>query len=299
MDITLLHEFVVLAQSETFLKAAELLYVSQPTLSRHIKSLETELGVSLFERTTRKCKLTKYGHLLLPYATHITELYSTFFNDLRAEKQEELTGIRIGSSPAMGYYGINNFLSHFRKTFPEVKIELIPQHNMDVIKMMEMHNCEFAFVRENPDDIYENFVHHPLAMDHLVAVVPSGHVLADRKTLSPADIGDEKILSLPPETIICEATVNSFRQAGAEANIIMHNHNVEHLLNCVQMGMGVAVVLSSQAERFLDQTENLRIIDITPLARLQISLCYLKSADLTDDGEKFIKLFSKNYETSF
>ena len=73
MDIDLLQEFIVLAQSETFLKAADILYISQPTLSRHIKNLEEDLGVALFERTTRSSKLSKYGNMLLPYAKQIVD----------------------------------------------------------------------------------------------------------------------------------------------------------------------------------------------------------------------------------
>lgn len=86
MEIKLLREFIVLAQSETFLKAADMLFISQPTLSRHIKNMETELGVSLFERTTRSFKLTKYGDMFLPYARKIVELYGQFSDELVEER---------------------------------------------------------------------------------------------------------------------------------------------------------------------------------------------------------------------
>jgi len=65
MEISQLKEFVVLAETGNFLEAADLLYSSASSLSKHIKSMETELGVLLFERTTRKVKISKYGLILL------------------------------------------------------------------------------------------------------------------------------------------------------------------------------------------------------------------------------------------
>lgn len=87
MDIAILQDFVALAESETFLKAADVLSISQPTLSRHIKSLEAELGVTLFERTTRSLKLSEYGEVLLPYAKQIIELKNQLSGELQLKRQ--------------------------------------------------------------------------------------------------------------------------------------------------------------------------------------------------------------------
>ena len=78
MEINYLREFVVLAQTGNFMEAADLLYCSQSTLSKHIQNMETELGVPLFDRTTRKVALSKFGQLLLPYAKQIAELQDTY-----------------------------------------------------------------------------------------------------------------------------------------------------------------------------------------------------------------------------
>lgn len=87
MDIRLMREFLILARTENYLEAAELLFVSQPTLSRHIMTLENELGVPLFERTTRYVRLSRYGKMLVPYAQQFLELSGQFNNLLLAEKR--------------------------------------------------------------------------------------------------------------------------------------------------------------------------------------------------------------------
>ena len=71
MNTEYIHEFVVLAETKNFWEASERLFMNQSTLSKHIKSLEIELGVPLFTRTTRRVELTNYGHTFLPYAQSI------------------------------------------------------------------------------------------------------------------------------------------------------------------------------------------------------------------------------------
>ena len=68
MEIEYIKEFVVLAETENYLEAAESLFISQSTLSKHIKIIEKELDVQLFDRTTRKVHLNKYGKMFLKYA---------------------------------------------------------------------------------------------------------------------------------------------------------------------------------------------------------------------------------------
>ena len=68
MEIDYIREFITLAQVQNYMAAAEESYISQPSLTKHIKAIEMELGVSLFDRTTRKVHLNQFGRTFLPYA---------------------------------------------------------------------------------------------------------------------------------------------------------------------------------------------------------------------------------------
>ena len=74
MEIDYIREFVVLTETENFLEAAERLFISQSSLTRHIKSLEEDLGMQVFDRTTRKVTLNNFGKLFLPYAKEISRI---------------------------------------------------------------------------------------------------------------------------------------------------------------------------------------------------------------------------------
>lgn len=298
MDINLLQEFVVLAQSDTFLKAADILFISQPTLSRHIKNLEAELGVSLFERTTRSSKLTKYGYMLLPYARHMVELHNQFRSELLAEKQEQHWALRIGSVPALSYYGITTVLTNFKEKHSDVKMDVIPSYSMSVKNMLMRRDCELAFVREQAFELEEeneDIVRIPFVTDYMVAAVPEGHRFAAQGSIHISELKHEEIITIAKETIIYEIVSNSCERAGFEPNLVLTDHNVDHIIDCVKLGMGTAMLMNRHVDKNRPQTCGVKAVKILPEVSTQISLCYLKNANLSDAARKFVEVFCEDY----
>ena len=108
METNYLREFVVLAQTGNFLEAADQLYSSQSTLSKHLKNLEKELGVALFDRTTRKVKISKYGLMLLPFAKQIVEAQDQYIAALKRSIETEREVLTLGSIHGLAQYKILN-----------------------------------------------------------------------------------------------------------------------------------------------------------------------------------------------
>jgi len=123
MEINYLKEFVVLAQTGNFLEAADTLYSSQSTLSKHIKSMESELGVPLFDRTTRKVRISKYGQLLLPYAKQIIELHDEYTAILQTSLETDREILTVGSIHILAQYKITDI-------FAECSIDYDPKSNI-------------------------------------------------------------------------------------------------------------------------------------------------------------------------
>ena len=114
MEISYLKEFVVLAQTGNFMEAADILYSSQSTLSKHIKSIESELGISLFDRTTRKVKISKYGSLFLPYARKIVEIQEKYAVNLKLNLETKSEVLNLGSIYGLAQYKITDILVALR-----------------------------------------------------------------------------------------------------------------------------------------------------------------------------------------
>lgn len=126
MDINSFREFVVLADTGNYMVAADKLYLTQSTLSRHIQSFEKDLGAPVFERTTRKVTLNEYGQIMLPYARQITSIQDEYsvaiYNQIRIDHDN----IRIGTIPMMVSYGITDALAEFRK---RIRLSLLTSMN--------------------------------------------------------------------------------------------------------------------------------------------------------------------------
>ena len=125
MDLNYIREFVVLANTCNYMEAAEQLFISQSALSRHIKNLEEELGVSLFDRSTRSVTLNAFGMLFLPYARQMAALHHEYATALGNALNAEHGNIRIGSIPMMSHYGITDVMVRFRKENPRFTLDVI------------------------------------------------------------------------------------------------------------------------------------------------------------------------------
>lgn len=115
MDINYICEFSVLAETCSYMEAADQLFISQSALSRHIKSLEEELGVQLFDRSTWKVSLSRYGAVFLPFARQIAATRYEYETALAAAQNACHGNIRIGTIPVMSHYQITDLLAEFQK----------------------------------------------------------------------------------------------------------------------------------------------------------------------------------------
>lgn len=295
MDINLLKEFTVLAQSETFLKASDMLFISQPTLSRHIKNLEIELGVSLFERTTRSSKLTKYGQMFLPYARQIVELYGQFSDELAEERNEKNFSLRIGSIAAMDNYGITGMITRFKELYPQVKTHIVPRHNISFLEMLQTRNCDLVFARETMEVKDDNIERLPVMTDHLVAVVPGSSPLAEFESINLEQLRNEDLVTLPDGTSFYQMLIAACEEEGFEPNLVLTHHSIEHLFNCVKLGTGIAILSDKLIEPEWLASSNVKLLDITPSLSTSINLCYPKNINLSEAAMDFIRLYEEEF----
>lgn len=286
MELDYLREFVVLAQTGNFMEAADKLYTSQSTLSKHIQSIESELGVPLFDRTTRKVRISKFGEMLLPYAKQIVELQDKYIAILQSSLQTDQEVLTIGSIPALAQYNITDIFMNFKKSRPQSTINVMQGGSEEMKEMLRQKKCDLAFIRfagEADDDL----VTIPYAVDTLVAVLPTAHPLAKQKTLSLRMLADENFLLTAKQTMLYRLSLDACRQSGFEPKIAYTDHNLGNLCDLVIKGMGVALLMKQLA--LYVSCPKVVIVDITPPVSTQISLCYPKGVELSDAAKHFVQ----------
>ncbi|CAG9165863.1 LysR family transcriptional regulator [Cupriavidus respiraculi] len=153
IDVRRLRYFVAVAEEQHFSRAAERLGISQPPLSEHISALERELGVALFQRTTRSVSLTEDGLNLLPHARRILRDIDRCGEVIRDARWERMSTLRIGILHAHAYTFLPRLLAAWARHRPDVRLTLREHATQDQTTVLLAGDVDLAFVRE---PVHEN-----------------------------------------------------------------------------------------------------------------------------------------------
>lgn len=273
MQIAYLHEFVVLAASASLSEAADKLFLSKSTLSRHLQQLERTLGVPLFLRTSRRMQISSYGELLLPYAREIAAQYDACRQAISTQLRQERQILVVGSLPAMTEYPISAALSAFREENPAYTVQVLEEESYRLKERLLSGACDLAFVREI-DDSDDRFCRIPFCRDRLVAVLPQGHPLAEEKTVRLGQQRDELFLTTPEHTVMYDAVQAACRAAGFVPKIWMQSHHIRTALDMLTRQSCISI--SAEATVRLNAGQGEAIVPIEPEIYTRINVLYCR-----------------------
>lgn len=287
MDIEHIREFVTLAETGNFQEAADRLFIAQSSLSRHIKNLEESLGVSLFNRTTRKVTLSRYGLIFLPYAKEITRIQYEFTTAFFNEKRDIQGTVTIGSIPMMKPYRITDVLARFQRENKSFTINVTETDSLELIEMLRNEQCDFAFIREN-DDSDNEFIKLPFATDCLVAVLPATHPLASYEELNISQLAKEPLLLIGKDAFMYNLCVSTCQQEGFSPKIAFTSKRAENIIDLVDKGMGIALLMKKPAASIA--TGNSVILNLKPSITTTIYLAYSRTHKMSTAATHFLDL---------
>lgn len=285
MELNYLKEFVILAETGNYIEAAESLFISQSSLSKHIQSLEKELGIQLFDRTTRKVTLNQYGKVFLEYAKKMTTLQYQYKTELINMVEREQHSLKIGSLPIMVSYGITDAILRFKQENNGFSINVIEGESSELKKLLRTDQCELAFIREENDNSQE-FSKISFTDDRLVAILPTFHRLADAKTLTIEELKDENFLLLQPGTFLYNICIKECKKYGFAPNIAYTGQRAENIIDLVEKGMGVSFLMAKPIMYLANK--KIVIIDISPKISTEIKIYYKRGAVLSEAAQNFI-----------
>jgi len=241
MDITQIQYVLAVAATGSFSAAADELYISQSSLSKQIIALEKELGVALFDRSKRQIALTPAGAVFLEHARTIDVAQRALLVDLGRFKTAPT--LRIIAIPVIAQYGITTCVARFRCLHPDIDLTLDEREASVILPALASHQYDLAFMRNNYLDPAA-YVTHPVAHDHMVAVVARTHRLAGRASLALAELANENHIMFDRGTVVHELAVDACRAAGFEPRIFYASLRVESVLGLVASNAGVALMMA-------------------------------------------------------
>lgn len=271
MEIEYLREFTVIAKLGSFSRAAEELCVSQSALSKHILSLERELGTPLLIRKARSVTLSPAGAQILPLAAQIYALNNQICMEADKECQKDKSLLRIASIPVMAQYNITGALARFQRNHPDVTLEVTECEQHDLLDKLRDGSCELAFTRlSQPKD--KGMEYLPFAADHLVAVLHKAHPLAGQKTVSLTDLNGQPLLFLDRRTGLYDLCTELCGQTGFSPNIVYTGHRPENIMELAAQGMGIALLMKGHTDYI--HSENVVCLDVAP--KVESSICLMR-----------------------
>jgi len=249
MDVRRLEIFAKVAELGSFSRAADALFLTQPTVSEHVRALEDELGVQLLDRLGRGASPTRAGQLLLGYARRILALAAEARQAIDHFQGRMSGELIVGGSTIPGEYVIPALVARFRSKFPEVSISLVIGSSRQVTGWVEDGRVEVGIVGARPGG--RTLEARELMDDELVVVVSSEHSWAGRGTVRLEEVRTEPTVVRERGSGSREALEAALKRAGtdlAHFRVVAEMGSTQAIKQAVRAGVGFAIV----SERAVD-----------------------------------------------
>lgn len=246
MPLHLLRQFHAVVRAGGFARAAAVLHISQPAVSKAVQELEARLGVVLLERGRAGLRPTEAGMLLLTRAGEIFAIEHQAEEELAALRGLEGGSLRIGASTTIATYILPPLLAAFCARFPRVKPRLISANTAQIAQALAAREVEVALVEGHVDQPGLRAL--PWRTDEMVFVAAPGQALAGHKRrLLPADFEASVQICREPGSGTREAAAAACLQAGITPAQLVEVGSTEAIMRMVAAGFGFAVVSAAAA----------------------------------------------------
>ena len=231
--------FLEVARRGNVSRAAEAIYVSQPTLTARLHALESELGEKLFVRTRQGMRLTDAGRAFLPYAERATQAVKEGREAIAELNSASAGHLVIASAPAVSTYLLPPLLERFAAAHPRVEVSVRTGHSEEVLQMVLKSEVQLGLGRD--------LRHHdidliPFYEEELGLMVAPGHHFAVRKSVTMGDLAAEQLILFDRTSSYYELTQASFASAGLTPRSMFELDNIEATKKMVERRLGVALL---------------------------------------------------------
>jgi DNA-binding transcriptional LysR family regulator len=293
MDFGQVEAFLQVAQHRSFSRAAEVLQLTQPSITARIQALERELGEELFERGGRGVRLTDAGHAFLPYSERILQTLQEGRDAVDEVRNVQLGSLRLGSALTISTYVLPSILRVFCDRYSGVDVVVRTGRSEQVLSMLLSDEVQAGLVRSLANAEVETI---DLYEDEIVLVADPRHRFAAAGRARVVEAAAEPIVLFDRGSSYYGLIHNFFRQAGVIPNVAMELDSLEATKRMVEEGLGVALVPLVTIERELKAGTLVKVdlIDAEPIRR-PISLIYRRNRKRPRTVQAFIDTLAEMY----
>ena len=271
MDMYLLEYFKKVAETESITKAAVELHLNQPTLSKCIKNIENQLGVELFDRSSKKIKLTKAGYKFYNHVDKILSEWNETTRDLGTHKLVEKGSIHIAAFHTCNWYLLPCLLPGFVKEYPYLKIFIDRDYSDSIIKMV-LNRHQQAGIVVSPVS-HPKLKEIPLYMEEYAFMVPKGHPWYELKKINLMHVKGQSIIAPSLDEKVKYYMVQLQSWLGdTDIDILLTIHDHDTMFRLLKGGIKQPALVTYLGRKFWNEEEGqIRIIGLDPPIKRQIS----------------------------
>lgn len=288
MEIQQLYYYMELCKQKNFTEAGYACNMTQGALSKQIRKLENELGITLIRRNTRKFELSKEGEIFLSYAKKMTGTYEEMLKNV--QKNQE---IKIGCMPVLAPYHFARLVADFRKEYPDIKLVIDERIASEIQENSDRY--DFLILRENMMEDQKKFRFSPLYDDKLCAVLYEKHPLYGRDRLQLKELKDDVFIFPERGSGSYEVFYKSCEKAGFEPKIAFEFPQANTIMSFVSEGVGVTITFSTVYREA--KCAGVKMIPLEDELHSVISLFYRKNKPLDYAKKQFLNYVREHLHT--
>jgi len=283
MELRELRSFCAAARLASISRAAELLDIGQPTATTHIKKLEAELDIQLFDRIKRPIQLTPVGAALAQIATPLVEGIDSLAAHAGVVQQE--APVRVAAIHEMIPHTLVQAVRVFLRTHPHVHLRINAGRREEIMRMVEEGEADVGLV-PSPEREFD-FEFLPLLPYERVLITPLGHPLLDMPMLTLEELAKHPLIMMAKGTRTRRIVEAEFSRRGLQYEIVVELDSMDTIKRYVALGMGVSIGPSIVVEPH--DTDEIGVVKLPHLLPVeQVGIIWLRGKTLSQHAQEFV-----------
>ena len=288
-----LYSLLKVAEFGNYTRAAEQLSLTQPAVSQHIRSLEGEFKIKIFERVSNKLHITHEGETVLKYAKRILALVSNLRRELNNEKLQ-LCSLTIGITHTAESNAIAEALAKYANSRGGISLKIITDAAVNLYDKLKNYEIDLAVVEGSTND--PDLVYLMLDSDCLVLAVAPEHPLTRKNVVTINDLKKERLILRLPDSGTRNLFVSSLESQNmsiSDFNVMMEINNIATIKDLIRRNLGVSVLARSTC---LDELKKKKIA-VLPIEHLsmarEINIVYLRDFEHKSILKDIVRSYSE------
>jgi DNA-binding transcriptional LysR family regulator len=285
MDIKQLQYFIEVSKFNSFTRAADRLFITQPTISKMIKNLEIELGVTLFDRSRKQLILTDAGRIILEQAKLVDKAFQNLELNI-----DNLTGlksghIRIGWPPIFNAHDFLRIVGMFHEQYPGITFQFEESGSKKIEEDIENNHLDVGIiVLPTQNDIFEHFA---FMEEDLKLILHPSHPLVEKDVVNLAELEHESFILFNKDFVLNDRIIHTCKEAGFHPHIISESAHLHFIEEMVANKLGVSLLPDSICNKLGENVRSIRVEN--PSIRWSLAIIWGKNHYISYAAKKWLE----------